>query len=203
MSTTSPSERGTRDRLVDASAELFGRNGYAATGLKAILAASDAPYGSLYHFFPGGKEQLGAEAIRASGVVFRQLVESFFPEGVDVVAATEAFAIGAAAVLEGTEYADACPIATVTLETASGSEAMREASREAFESWLAVLELRFVESGIDTIRARQLAVELFCAIEGAFLLCRASRSTEALQVVGASSAAAVRTAQHTATDENG
>lgn len=48
--------------------------------------------------------------------------------------------------------------------------------------------------GTHTIRARQLAVELFCAIEGAFLLCRASRSTEALQVVGAASAAAVRAA---------
>lgn len=90
--------------------------------------------------------------------------------------------------------ADACPIATVTLETASTSEAMREASQEAFESWLAVIAQRFAEAGIDTARARQLAVELFCAIEGAFLLCRASRSTEALRIVGASSAAAVRAA---------
>ncbi len=186
---------GTRERLVDASAELFGRDGYAATGVKAILDASDATYGSLYHFFPDGKEQLGAEAIRKSGVGFRQLVEAYFPDGADVVAATEAFAGGAAALLEATEYADACPIATITLETASNSEAMREASAEAFESWLAVLELRFVEAGIGAVRARRLAVELFCAIEGAFLLCRASRSTEALQVIGAASAAAVRAAR--------
>ena len=52
---------------MDSSAELFRRQGYTATGIKQILAAANAPFGSLYHFFPGGKEQLGAETIRASG----------------------------------------------------------------------------------------------------------------------------------------
>ena len=57
----------TRDRIVDASAELMRRQGYAATGVKQIVTAAQAPFGSLYHHFPGGKEQLGAEAIRTSG----------------------------------------------------------------------------------------------------------------------------------------
>ena len=55
-------EPGTRERIVTASAELFRHRGYAGTGLKAILTASRAPYGSLYHFFPGGKEELGVAA---------------------------------------------------------------------------------------------------------------------------------------------
>jgi AcrR family transcriptional regulator len=50
----------TRERIVDASAELFRRQGYSATGVKQIVEAAQAPFGSLYHFFPGGKEQLGA-----------------------------------------------------------------------------------------------------------------------------------------------
>src|ERR1700704_2934259 len=57
----------TRDRIVDASAELFRRQGYAATGVKQIVTEAQAPFGSLYHFFPGGKQGLGAEAIRTSG----------------------------------------------------------------------------------------------------------------------------------------
>ena len=83
-----------------------------------------------------------------------------------------------------TDYADACPIATVALEVASTSEPMREAAAEAFESWLAVLAERFEEAGIGAARARELAVELFCAIEGAFLLSRTTRRTEALEVAG-------------------
>ena len=50
----------TRDRIVDASAELFRRQGYNATGVKQIVTEAQAPFGSLYHFFPGGKEQLAA-----------------------------------------------------------------------------------------------------------------------------------------------
>ena len=38
---------GTRDRILESSGELFRRQGYAGTGIKAILTASDAPYGSL------------------------------------------------------------------------------------------------------------------------------------------------------------
>jgi len=65
----------TRSRILDASSELFRRQGYSGTGLKAVVAASDAAYGSLYHFFPGGKEELGAATLRAGGVVYRDLVE--------------------------------------------------------------------------------------------------------------------------------
>src|SRR5215510_12861636 len=103
---------GTRERILDASGELFRRQGFAATGLKSILAASDAPYGSLYHFFPGGKEELGVAVLDAGGVVYRELVEAFFVPGGDVVRATHDFFAGAAVMIVETDYADACPIAT-------------------------------------------------------------------------------------------
>ena len=185
---------GTRERILESSGELFRRQGYAGTGIKAILTASDAPYGSLYHFFPGGKEELGAAALRDGGRTYLRLVEAFFPEGGDVVAGTEAFFDGAAVVVEMTDYEDACPIATVALEVASTSEPMRLAAAEAFESWLQLLELRLTEAGVDPARSRELAVELLCAVEGAFLLARTTRSPEALHVTGRAAVTAVRAA---------
>ncbi len=189
-----PSSSDTRTRLLDNSAQLFGRYGFTGTGLKAILAASDAPFGSLYHFFPGGKEELGAEAVRQSGNTYLALVKVFFPPGGDVVAGTAQFFEVAAQVMELTEYVDSCPIATVALEVANTSEPMREACAEAFNSWLALLQTRFEEAGIEAMRASELAIELFCAIEGAFLLSRTTRSSKPLLVTGASSANAVRNA---------
>lgn len=185
---------GTRQRIVQASAELFRRHGYAGTGLKAIVAASDATYGSVYHFFPGGKEALGVVALQAAGETYRELVEAWFPGGVDVVAATEGFFEGAAAVVEMTDFADACPIATMALEIASTSEPMRQAAADAFESWLALLQVRFVESGMAAGRAREVAVELFCAIEGAFLLSRTIRTIEPIKIAGRACAATVAAA---------
>jgi TetR/AcrR family transcriptional repressor of lmrAB and yxaGH operons len=185
---------GTRQRILDASAELFRRQGYAGTGLKAILAASSTPYGSLYHFFPGGKEELGAAALRAGGETYRRLVDAFYGEGVDVVRATERFFEGAAVVVEATDFADACPIATVALEVASTSEPLREAAAEAFESWLTILEQRFREAGMSASRAREVAVELFCAIEGAFVLSRTIRDAEPIRIAGRAVAAVVAAA---------
>ena len=91
---TSVKPKDTRATLVRESAELFRRRGYAGTGLKAILAASDAPFGSLYHFFPGGKEELGVAALEAGGTTYRELVEAIFADDVDVATATRTFFAG-------------------------------------------------------------------------------------------------------------
>jgi len=43
--------RATRDRLIAAAAELFGRRGYDGTSIEAILDAAGVKRGSLYHHF--------------------------------------------------------------------------------------------------------------------------------------------------------
>ena len=194
MPTETPLRRGTRARILTAAAELFRRQGYAGTGMKAIAAASDAPFGSLYHFFPGGKEELGVAVIEAGGRTYQELVETFIEPGAEVVDAVIAFFDGAAAVVESTDYVDACPIATIALEVASTSESMRAASASAFESWLDVLTDRFRAAGIKKRRARELAVECFCAIEGAFLLSRTTRSVAPLRIAGRGVAESIRAA---------
>jgi AcrR family transcriptional regulator len=182
---------GTRERIVQASAELLAKQGYNATGVKQIVSAAQAPFGSLYHFFPGGKEELGAEAIRASGAVYEQLIEAVFDPAPDPVTGVRLFFAGAAAHLEETGYADACPIATVALEVSSASEQMRLACAEVFESWIAAGAQRLERSGVSPEHARALIVAMLAALEGAFVLARASQSTEALLVAGEMMAAAV------------
>ncbi len=184
----------TRTRLLDAGAELFGRQGYAATGVKQIVTAARAPFGSMYHHFPGGKEQLGAEAIRTSGALYELLIPAVFDPAPDLVSGVRAFFAGAAAHLEETGYADACPIATVTLEIASTSEPMRLASDAVFERWIAAGLPRFTAAGLPESTARELVISLLCALEGAFVLARAARRPEALHVAGELTAAATQRA---------
>ena len=184
----------TRERIVRSSAELFRRQGFAGTGVKQIVAEASAPFGSLYHFFPGGKEQLGEEVIRSSGALYGQLIDVFFPPGANPVAATRAFFAGAAQTLVETGYADACPIATVALEVSSTNEPMRAACAEVFEGWIAMASERLNAAGISRARSRRLAISMLCSLEGAFVLARAMRSTEPLEVAGAAAAEAVRRA---------
>jgi len=185
---------GTRDRILNSGGEFFRRQGYAGTGVKQIVAAAGAPLASLYHFFPGGKEQLGAEVIRRSGAIYQQLIGEIFDPAPDVVTAVRNFFNGAAETLQQTDYADACPIATIALEVASNSEPLREATAEVFERWIAEAAQRFRAAGISTRRARELAIYMVAALEGAFVLSRAMRSTEPVKIAGAAATAAVRSA---------
>jgi AcrR family transcriptional regulator len=184
----------TRQRIVDTSAELLRRQGYTATGIKQIVAEAEAPFGSVYHHFPGGKEQLGAEAIRVSGALYEQLLPAVFDPAPDLPSGVRAFFTGAAEHVRETAYADACPIATVALEVSSSSEPMREACAEVFERWISAGSERFAAAGLTRHRARELALGMFSALEGAFILVRATRNTEALAVAGELTAQAVEAA---------
>src|SRR5437588_9210979 len=127
----------TKERILDVTAELFRRYGYNGTGLKQIVANANAPFGSLYHFFPGGKQQLGDEVVRRSGRMYMEIVEAVFDGAPDVVTGVRDVFMGAAEVLRQTDYVDACPIATVALEVASANETLRIATADVFESWIA------------------------------------------------------------------
>jgi AcrR family transcriptional regulator len=174
----------TRQRLVTAAAELFRRQGFAATGIKAILTAAGAPYGSLYHFFPGGKVELGRAVIDEGGMAYAALVEAFFPDDADPVVATRQFFDGGAELLESTAFADACPIATIAGEIADTHEEMRAAAANAFGSWISIFAAHLVARGADRDRADAAAVELFCLVEGAFLLGRTCRSADPVRIAG-------------------
>ena len=106
---------------------------------------------------------------------------------------------------QDSEYEDACPIATVALEVSSTSDTMREACADVFESWIAAGLPRFTAAGLDEPVARELVIAMLCALEGAFVLARATRSTEALKVAGELTVAATQRALHSGANaaENG
>lgn len=188
----------TKQRLLTATAERFKLQGYNGTGVKQIVEDAGAPFASLYHFFPGGKEELGAEVIRWSGALYGLLWVEVVRPAKDLATAVRRFFELAGEHLVETDYADACPIATVALEVSSVSEPMREACHDVFELWLAGATEDFVAAGIPKRRARQLAIEFVTLLEGAFLLSRAAKSTEAMKVNGRLMEREIRAAQRDA-----
>jgi AcrR family transcriptional regulator len=184
----------TKERILDSTAELFRRYGYTGTGLKQIVADANAPFGSVYHFFPGGKAQLGEEVIRRSGQMYMELVVGVFDAASDPVSGVRDIFTAAAAVLRETDYVDACPIATVALEVASVNDTLRAATADVFESWITAAAGRFAQSGIADGQARALAMVLIELLEGGFVLSRAARNTDALDAAGAAAVTLVETA---------
>jgi AcrR family transcriptional regulator len=184
----------TKDRILETSGELFRRQGYMGTGVKQIVEEAGAPFGSLYHFFPGGKEELGAETIRRSGALYGLLFVELVGPDVDLITGVGNFFAAAAQTLRETDYADACPIATVALEVSSTNEELREACAEVFGAWIEGATKRFALAGITRRQARALAIEMLAALEGAFVLSRALRSTEPVELAGEAAVESIRVA---------
>ena len=162
---------------------LLRRQGYAATGLSEIIALSGAPKGSLYFHFPAGKEQLAVAAMERSGDQLRGAIAGILSAHTQLGEALGALVDTLAVGLSCSDYRDGCPIATVTLEAAASSEAVRAAAAEVFDSWLEVLELRLREGGLEPPRARSRALLVLSALEGALILARAQRDPEPLHAV--------------------
>lgn len=181
---------GTRERIVDAAVDLLRIHGYPATGIKQVVDAAGVPNGSVYHFFPGGKQELAAEAVERAGAFYEALVLGVFDGEDDVVAGTRAVFDGAAELLVDTGYADACPIATVALEVASTNDVLRAACDRVFAHWIEVLSGRLGAAGASPDVAGSAAMVVVALLEGAFLLSRTARTTEAMTATGD---AAVRT----------
>lgn len=189
---TTPVGQGTRDRIVLAGTELFGRNGFNATGVKQIVAAANAPFGSLYHFFPDGKHQLAEEVIRTSGPFYPKIFELIFDAAPDLLTGIATLFASAADTLVDTDFADACPIATVALEVASTHEPLRKATADVFDQWISAGTAMYLRWGLDEENARSLAITTIISLEGAFVLSRSLRNTEALAVAGAAVAEVAR-----------
>jgi hypothetical protein len=63
-----------------------------------------------------------------------------------------------------------------------------------FEGWISAGATRHEAAGLSPAKARELTIAMIAALEGAFVLARALRSTEPLDVAGKTMAAAVKRA---------
>jgi TetR/AcrR family transcriptional regulator, lmrAB and yxaGH operons repressor len=186
MSKSTPADSVTtssREAFVSSTAKLLRRQGFAATGLNEIVARSGAPRGSLYFHFPGGKQELALAAMEHSGEQLRGGIAAVMASPGGTARTLGGLIDALAAGLEASGYRDGCPIATVTLEAAAGSEPIRLTAERVFSSWLAELEAALAAEGMEPEAARRRAMLVLAAIEGGLLLARARRDTAPLTAV--------------------
>jgi TetR/AcrR family transcriptional repressor of lmrAB and yxaGH operons len=169
-----------RKAIVRTAVGLFRKQGYAATGLNEILARSGAPKGSLYHYFPGGKAELGAEAVRAAGAAVTRTLASLCETSPTAADALRRYADQLALWMAQSSWRDGCPITTTLLETAAEAPAIAAEGRAAFAAWSEVLAQALVRDGVAPARAKILARFAVSALEGALIQARVQRDAAPL-----------------------
>ena len=172
--------------LVRTAMRLFRKQGYAATGLQQILADSGAPKGSLYHYFPGGKEELGEAAVRLAGKLIGEMLSGHAARHRTPAAFVKAYCTTMAKWMKESGFRSGCPIATTMLETAPHSPKLTRTGVEAFDQWIGIIAPVFVAGGSSHAGARMKAQVLIASMEGALLLARARQSSRPIMEIAAS-----------------
>jgi TetR/AcrR family transcriptional repressor of lmrAB and yxaGH operons len=174
----------TRDRIVIAAARLLQRQGYVGTGIKQIAKEAEATLGSVYHFFPGGKEAVAVAAIkyrdREFATVLRDALDSEETPG----AAVEACAGQLAEGLRASGWTDGCPVTAAALETLGTDSEIQQACADALRSWEQIVTDKLLRSGFRAGDAGELATITISALEGAEVTAQVNRSEEPLRVTG-------------------
>lgn len=170
-----------RHSIVKTAARLFRKNGYSKTGLNETLVESKAPKGSLYHYFPKGKEQLGEEALRYSSEKTLQTLIELRKDNLSAAALLIAFAELLSEWMEQSAFQDGCPMATTILETVPQSAPLRIAAKEAFTAWRQVFEQLLLDEKVQPDDARRLANLAIAALEGSLIQARVELSREPIR----------------------
>src|ERR1700678_1862321 len=99
-----------RQALIRAAVALFRKQGFAATGLSEILARSGAPKGSLYHYFPGGKAELGEAAVRQAGATVTHTLGALRDQAPNAAELIRRYVDLLATWMRKSNWRDGCPI---------------------------------------------------------------------------------------------
>ena len=167
-----------RERLTSATAALMQRHGVAGTGIAQILATSGVTRRSIYLNFPGGKSELVAAATRSAGDEMATLLRGCVEQSDPVAAFTRMWS----EVLIDTDFEGGCPIVAAACSRDEAPEAASIAA-EVFSDWGQMLADKLRGEGIKSATADSLSTTIVAAVEGAVILCRASRSTQPLEQV--------------------
>jgi TetR/AcrR family transcriptional regulator, lmrAB and yxaGH operons repressor len=168
-----------RQQMIERTAVLLAKKGLQGTSFSEVLEASGAPRGSLYHHFPGGKDELVLAAVRLAGDQALAALDRVSGQSAGDVART--FAALWRAVLSMSGFAAGCAVVAVTVAT--DSPALLESAAEVFRDWRSRLGALLAQGGVPEDRAPALAAGLISGLEGAVILSRAERSFEPFDLV--------------------
>ena len=173
----------TRERLIEAAITLMRRSGLSGAGINEMVRESGVPKGSVYYYFPKGKQQIVKEGLEQ----YSQRVVAFIDSTLSskrkpdekIKALFNAFAER----IELGDFRHSCPVGTVCLDLDSELDDLRFVLAAAFDQYVKAIEAHFPFQ--DRQRAKSFAGLLLTAIEGGYIRSRADRSSKPFREAGA------------------
>lgn len=183
MKSADAAATGTREKLIEAAITLMRRSGLSGAGINEIVRESGAPKGSVYYFFPQGKQQIVKEGLAQYSERVVAFIDSTLSTKRDPGEKVKALFNAFAERIELGEFRHSCPVGTVCLDLDSELEDLRPVITGAFGQYVKAIAAHFPFH--DRRRANSFAGLLLTAIEGAYIRGRADRSSKPFREAGA------------------
>lgn len=184
-----------REQIIQTTGDLLERQGYHATGMNDIIRESGAPKGSLYYYFPKGKDELVEHAIAQAAQAVVERVRANLKQHKDPAKAVRLFVRRIADQVEASQFGTGGPLTAVAMETATSNVRLNEACHAAFDEIQAAFAEKLLTSGFSPASAKSLATFMTAAIEGGVLLSRTAHTSDPLRTVADLLATMLRSAQ--------
>ena len=155
--------------------------GYGNTSMKELLVDAGVSSGSMYHSFPGGKEELAGAAVREVGLHAAGLIRDVFANAASVGDGIAKIFGALESDLERSDFQNGCPIGVPATEAVGVSDEIQEASREVFRAWVAAYRDALVDEAWPVDEATKLATVIVTAYEGSLTIARAMRDTTPIE----------------------
>ena len=178
----------SKDNILETATRLFYFQGFHGTGLNQIIKESGAPKGSLYHYFPEGKEQLAEAAIELSKRRIGGVIQHYMNEHEKVEDALNAHILAMAELfdlVDGVEQHSytMMPFGLLAAESAFMNERLRKACGETYKYWESIYYTKLVSNGFSDHAAVTISKAISALIEGAVTLSLSQRSNEPLLTI--------------------
>lgn len=158
-----------RSDAIASLAEVFREHGYEGASLALIGKATGLGKGSLYHFFPNGKEEMVRAVLAEIEQWFENSVYSPLRDGDDANAAISKMLDETAKYFRSGRRV--CLVGA--LAVTNTRDLFAQAIRGYFVAWVDALQSALVRQGRDVGQARLLSEDAVLAIQGAIVLSRA------------------------------
>jgi AcrR family transcriptional regulator len=165
--------------MIEGTVQLLARHVLQATSFSEVLELTGAPRGSVYHYFPDGKEQLIASAVALAGARALEYLDR--RAGALALEVTEYFLHLWREVLSRSRFGAGCAVLAVTV--ASDSPELLRETAAVFRAWRERLAGLLERGGLAPREAARFAATLVASTEGAVVLSRSEQSMEPFDLV--------------------
>jgi TetR/AcrR family transcriptional regulator, lmrAB and yxaGH operons repressor len=159
----------SREELVGLLTEVFRRHGYDGASMAEISAATGLGRSSLYHWFPGGKQEMAAVVLDATVDALKSELHAALTAPEPLQARLDRVLAALDRLYDGGRK----PCLVERLCASAARVPLQGVLRDAIESWIGAMASLLREGGVAEPDARDRAEDAVVRVQGALVLCAA------------------------------